>query len=135
MYEADRSVIVTLAQANDFALALDKDFSQHETLVRVVIDVFHVWWDPAVYKEIARAEGHIFGVHVCGWITPLPDVLKGRGMMGDGWIENRKLREAVDKAGYSGPIECEIFNQRLWDLPGDEVLELMKARFLTEVVG
>ena len=133
VYAADRSVIVTLAQANDFALELNKDFSQFETPVGVVIDVFHVWWDPAVYGEIARAAGHIFGFHVCDWITPLPDVLKGRGMMGDGWTEPRKLREAVDRAGYTGPIECEIFNQALWDMPGDEVLGLMKDRFLTEV--
>lgn len=135
MYAADRNVIVTLTQANDFALAVNERFTEYDKPVGVVIDVFHVWWDPAVYQEIARAAGHIFGFHVCDWITPVPDVLKARGMMGDGWIENRKLREAVDKAGYSGPIECEIFNQALWDMPGDKVLELMKTRFLTEVVG
>ena len=80
--------------------------------------------------EIKRAAGHIFGFHICDWITPLPDVLKGRGMMGDGWIEIRKLRLAVEAAGYVGPIECEIFNQAIWDMPGDEVLELMKKRYL-----
>ncbi|MCA9838404.1 MAG: sugar phosphate isomerase/epimerase [Trueperaceae bacterium] len=130
MYAADRNVIVTLGQANDFALRLNKEFSQYETPVGVVIDVFHVWWDPTVYDEIKRAEGHIFGFHVCDWITPLPDTLKGRGMMGDGWIEIRRLREAVEEAGYTGPIECEIFNQELWDRNGDEVLELMKERYL-----
>jgi sugar phosphate isomerase/epimerase len=130
MYAADRNVIVTLAQANDFAIRLNQQFPQFDTPVGVIIDVFHVWWDPAVDHEIKRANGHIFGFHVCDWITPLPDVLKGRGMMGDGWIELHKLREAVDAAGYSGPIECEIFNQSLWDSPGDEVLELMKKRFL-----
>ena len=135
MYAADRNVIVTLTQANDFAVQLNQDFSQFKTPVGVVIDVFHVWWDAAVYREIARAAGHIFGFHVCDWITPVPDVLKARGMMGDGWIELRKLQGAVDKEGYGGPIECEIFNQALWDRPGDEVLELMKARFLTEVVA
>ena len=135
MYCADRNVIVTLGQANDFATELNRQFPEYRTPVGVVIDVFHVWWDPAVYEEIARAEGHIFGFHVCDWITPVPDMLKARGMMGDGWIELRKLREAVDAAGYDGPIECEIFNQALWDRPGDEVLELMKRRFLAEVLG
>ena len=134
MYAADRNVIVTLGQANDFAIELNRQFSPHPTPVGVVIDVFHVWWDPAVYDEIARAEGHIFGFHICDWITPVPDILKARGMMGDGWIELRKLHRAVAAAGYDGPIECEIFNQTLWDRPGDEVLELMKARFLSEVV-
>ncbi len=130
MYAADRNVIVTLGQANDFALKLNKEFPQYGTPVGVVIDVFHVWWDPTVYDEIQRAKGHIFGFHVCDWITPLPDVLKGRGMMGDGWIEVRRLREAVEQAGYTGPIECEIFNQALWDTPGDDVLALMKERYL-----
>jgi sugar phosphate isomerase/epimerase len=128
MYAADRNVIVTLEQANDFVLKLNGQFSQRA--VGVVIDVFHVWWDPNIYQEIIRAKGHIFGFHVCDWITPLPDVLKARGMMGDGWIEIRKLREAVEAAGYAGPIECEIFNQVIWDQDGQQTLKTMKQRFL-----
>ncbi len=131
MYAADRNVVVTLKQANDFAISLNAASGGQS--VGVVIDVFHVWWDPDVYDEIERAAGHTFGFHVCDWITPLPDVLKGRGMMGDGWIQNARLREAVDAAGYRGPIECEIFNQTLWDTSGDEVLALMKRRYLEHV--
>jgi sugar phosphate isomerase/epimerase len=44
-----------------------------------------------------------------------------------------KVREAVDAAGYSGPIEVEIFNQDLWNASGDEVLDLMKERYLQYV--
>lgn len=130
IYAADRNVMVTLGQSNDFALQLNKDFSQFDTPVGVVIDVFHVWWDPSVYTEIKRASGHIFGFHVCDWITPLPDVLKARGMMGDGHIQIRRLREAVEAEGYSGPIECEIFNQEIWDTPGDTTLHNMKRSYL-----
>jgi len=130
IYAADRNVIVTLGQSNDFALQLNKDFSSYSTPVGVVIDVFHVWWDPTVYEEIKRARGHTFGFHVCEWITPLPDTLKARGMMGNGHIEIRRLREAVEAEGYDGPIECEIFNQEIWDSPGAEVVELMKERYL-----
>lgn len=133
MYCADRNVIVTLGQANDFALQLNAACPEYQTPVGVVIDAFHVWWDPQVFTEIQRAKGIIFGFHVCDWITPLPDVLKGRGMMGDGWIELRKLREAVDQAGYKAPIEVEIFNETIWEMPPDEVLELMKERYLKEV--
>ncbi len=131
MYAADRNVVVTLKQANDFALSLNA--AAGGQTVGVVIDVFHVWWDPDVYNEIRRASGHTFGFHVCDWITPVPDVLKARGMMGDGWIDIRQLREAVDTAGYRGPIECEIFNQALWDTPGDEVLKQIKTRYVSYV--
>jgi sugar phosphate isomerase/epimerase len=120
MFAGDRSVIVSLAQANTMAEKLD---------VGVAIDVYHVWWDPDVYVQIARAKGRIAGFHVNDWIVPLPDMLKGRGMMGDGMIEIRRLREAVDRAGYTGPIEVEIFNQKLYDLPGDDLIKLMVERF------
>ncbi|MEM6430420.1 MAG: sugar phosphate isomerase/epimerase family protein, partial [Deinococcota bacterium] len=43
MYAADRNVIVTLGQANDFAMKLNGDASQ--PAVGVIIDCFHVWWD------------------------------------------------------------------------------------------
>ncbi len=124
MFAGDRSVIVSLAQANTMAEKLG---------VGVVIDVYHVWWDPDVYAQIERARGRIFGFHVNDWIVPLPDMLKGRGMMGDGVIEIRRLREAVDRAGYSGPIEVEIFNQKLYDMPGDDLMKLMVERFAATV--
>jgi sugar phosphate isomerase/epimerase len=120
MFAGDRSVIVSLAHANDLAERLG---------VGVVIDVYHVWWDPDVFHQIERAGGRILGFHVNDWIVPLPDLLKGRGMMGDGKIEIRRLREAVDRAGYTGPIEVEIFNQKLYDMPGDDLMKLMVERF------
>ena len=86
-----------------------------------------------IYTEIARASGHIFGFHVNDWIVPVPDVLNGRGMMGEGVIEIRRLREAVTQAGYHGPVEIEIFNEELWRLPGRVLLRLAKDRFLEYV--
>jgi sugar phosphate isomerase/epimerase len=127
MFAADRSVIVSLSQAN----AIIESFKSPD--LGVVIDVYHVWWDPAVYTEIARGSGHIFGFHVNDWIVPVVDILNGRGMMGDGVIEIRRLREAVNRAGYTGPIEVEIFNQDLWQIPEDGLLRLVKDRFLAYV--
>lgn len=127
MYAGDRSVIVTLEQANDMVDRLGSP------QVGLAVDVFHVWWDPQLYTQIARAAGRILGFHVSDWLAPPPDVLLGRGMMGDGLIELRRLRLAVEKAGYTGPIEVEIFNQTIWDMPGDEVLALSKERFQSVV--
>ncbi len=124
MFSGDRSVINTLGQALDMIERLNAPE------VGVVIDVYHVWWDPSLYREIERARGRIFGFHVNDWLAPPPDTLMGRGMMGDGIIDLRAIRTAVQAAGYQGPIECEIFNREIWARPGDEVLELMKRRFL-----
>jgi sugar phosphate isomerase/epimerase len=127
MYAAERSVVNTLAQANTLAEAYEPDN------VGVVVDAFHVWWDPDLYPQIERAKGRILGFHVSDWIVPVPDLLMGRGMMGDGVIDLRKMRYAVEAAGYTGPIEVEIFNQKVWDMPGDEALALIKERYLKHV--
>lgn len=124
MYAADRSVVVSLKQAREIAARFPLGS------VGVVIDVFHVWQDPDLYQEIEKLQGRILGFHVSDWPVPLPGILMGRAMMGDGVIELSRIRSAVDKAGYAGPIEVEIFNQKIWDQPGDQVLELMKRRFV-----
>lgn len=127
MYAAERSVIVTLAEANRLVRRFDHNY------VGVVIDAYHVWWDPDIYTRIAEASGRILGFHVSDWLVPTPDLLMGRGMMGDGVIELRRLRYAVEAAGYTGPIEVEIFNQALWDMPGDDALQLIRRRYLDYV--
>jgi sugar phosphate isomerase/epimerase len=123
VYTAERSVIVSLAQANRIAALFPPE------LVGVIVDAYHVWWDPCLYDEIAVASGRILGFHVSDWLVPSPDPLMSRGMMGDGVIELHRMRLAVEKAGYRGPIEVEIFNRAIWEMPLDDVLPLAKARF------
>ena len=123
MFAADRSVLVTIEQA----LAMAQHYDAKE--VGVILDTFHIWWDPRVEDQIARCAGRIFGFHVSDWLVPLPDVLLGRGMMGDGVIDNRRLRQLVEQAGYDGPIEVEIFNRALWDTEPDTVLAQVIERF------
>lgn len=107
MYAAERSVISSLGQANDMA---EKIASDH---VGVIVDVYHVWWDPYLYREIERAKGNILGYHVSDWTVPTTDLLMSRGMMGDGVIELKKIRQAVEASGYTeGPIEVEIFTKK-----------------------
>ena len=128
MFAGDRSVVVTLAQATDLATPFPPD------RVGVVVDAYHVWWDPELKAEIRRAGGRIAGYHVSDWLVPAPDMLMGRGMMGDGVIQLRELRAEIEAAGYQGPIEVEIFNRELWDAPDpDAALELVRARFAETV--
>jgi sugar phosphate isomerase/epimerase len=126
MYCADRSVISTLGQANDLA---ERFPAAH---VGVVVDAYHVWWDPRVEAEIARAGARILGFHVCDWVLPLPaGALTGRGLPGDGCADLALLHRAVRAAGYAGPIEVEVLNDAVWATPGDEVL----ARLVVEIDG
>jgi sugar phosphate isomerase/epimerase len=127
VYVGDRSVIVTLGQANSIAELFPQE------LVGVVVDAYHVWWDPEVYDQIRRAGSRLLGFHVSDWLVPSPDPLMGRGVMGDGVIQLRRMREVVDAIGYRGPIEVEIFNQTVWDMPLDEMLPLIRQRFLEHV--
>jgi sugar phosphate isomerase/epimerase len=127
MMIAERSAIVTLGEALDLALRFDADE------VGVVIDVYHVWWDPALEREIARAAGRTLGFHVSDWLVPTADLLQGRGMMGDGIIDVPRIRHLVDANGYEGPIEVEVINRDLWRLPGDELVALTRERFAAHV--
>src|SRR5690606_12164608 len=63
MFAADRSVVVTLGQANDIVERLRSPW------VGVVVDVYHVWWDPRVEDEVRRAGDSVLGFHVNDWIV------------------------------------------------------------------
>jgi len=130
MFCADRCVVATLGQALDIAERFPPK------AVGVVVDTYHIWWDDRVWAQIARAgrTGRIAAFQVSDWITPLPaGVLLGRGLPGEGCVELRRFREAVDAAGYAGPIEVEVFHADVWARPGADVLAASIAGYLTHV--
>ncbi len=125
MYAADRACINTLKQANDLCDALGQG-------VGVAVDVYHVWWDPDLAHEIARAGAarRILAFHVCDWLVPTTDLLLDRGMMGDGVIDLRRIRGWVEAAGYDGCCEVEIFSkENWWKRPGEEVIATCIERY------
>lgn len=125
-YAADRSLLNTLAQAVDWCEALDPD---GRAGFGIAVDAYHVWWDPALEASIARAGRRIRALHVCDWLRTTRDPLLDRGMMGDGVIDLRRLRAAVEATGYAGPLEVEIFSaQDWWRRDPDEVLATCRAR-------
>ncbi|WP_219414660.1 sugar phosphate isomerase/epimerase family protein [Pseudonocardia nigra] len=128
MYCADRAVLSTLRQALDIAERFPVD------AVGVVVDAYHVWWDPEVHDQIARAGERIASFQVCDWILPLAeDALLSRGMMGDGHVDFRALGRSVAAAGYDGDVEVEIFNADIWAADGDDVLATMVQRYREHV--
>lgn len=131
MFAADRAVISTLGQALSMA-------SPHPVeAVGVVVDTFHVWWDPELYNKIRQAgkEGRISSYQVCDWLVPMEaDPLLSRGMMGDGVIDFDTIGTWVRAAGYQGDVEVEIFNEKVWSTDGHQVIEDMKQRYLDLVL-
>ena len=123
MTAADRSVLSTTAQA----LALAERLGDG---VGLALDVYHIWWDPAVAAAITAAAGRIAAFHLCDWLVPTRDLVFDRGMMGDGVIDIPLLRQRVEATGYAGMIEIEIMSDRdWWTRDGDEVLRTIKARY------
>lgn len=110
MYADTRSAINTLTQANDMAAEINSPY------VGVAVDVYHLWWDPFLEREIKRCgeNNHLFAFHICDWNMPTTDLLLDRGLMGDGCIPVNKIRSWVEATGFDGFYEVEIFSNKYW---------------------
>ena len=131
MQAAERACINSLEHALDLCDEIDPNQSG---ALGVAVDAYHVWWDPKLQAQIARAgntngKNRLLAWHVCDWLTPTLDLLNDRGMMGDGVINLRKIRGWMEAAGYAGFNEVEIFSSRnWWQRAGIEVLDTCIAR-------
>jgi sugar phosphate isomerase/epimerase len=132
MQAADRACINTLEHALDIC----DEFDAGKTgMLGVALDIYHVWWDPKLQQQIARAgRERLLAYHVCDWLTPTRDLLSDRGMMGDGVVELKKIRGWVEDAGFAGFSEVEIFsNLDWWQRHGAETLDVCIERHSSAV--
>jgi sugar phosphate isomerase/epimerase len=130
-YAADRACVNTTQQALDICDRLDPG---RTGALGVALDVYHIWWDPDVLPQIRRAgNDRLLAFHVCDWLVPTRDILNDRGMMGDGVIDIKSLRAAVEAEGFAGYSEIEIFSESWWTRPMDEVLQTCIDRHRTVV--
>ena len=120
LYAADRSAVNTMAQANDICDQLDNPQG-----LGIALDVYHVWWDPRLAEEIIRTAKHnrLFAYHVCDWKTEQSDMLNDRGLMGEGVIDLRGIRQQVEDTGFNGFTEVEIFSTRYWAMDQSQYLQ------------
>jgi sugar phosphate isomerase/epimerase len=123
MQAAERACVNTLEQALDVCDALGEG-------IGVAVDVYHVWWDPKLEAQIARAgQRRLVAYHICDWLVPTRDLLNDRGMMGDGVVDLPRVRAMMERAGYDGAHEVEIFSKLdWWQRDPDEVLAICKDR-------
>ncbi|MEN3350676.1 MAG: hypothetical protein V7632_4311 [Bradyrhizobium sp.] len=130
-YAADRACVNTTKHALDICDALDPIRSG---AIGVALDVYHIWWDPELMGQIARAgKDRLLAFHVCDWLVPTKDILNDRGMMGDGVIDIKSVRSAVEAQGFAGYSEIEIFSNDWWGQPIDAVLTTCIERHRTVV--
>ena len=127
MYADSRSAVNTLRQANDIVERLD------DLWLGVTVDVYHLWWDPDLEREIARAGKRIFSFHVSDWRTPTRDLLNDRGLMGEGCIDIREIRLWVEATGFDGFREVEIFSNEFWGQDQADFVERIKTAYVRHV--
>ena len=142
IYAADRACVNTLEHALDLCDALDPQGQgalgvegSESAALGIAVDVYHVWWDPKLQAQIARAGAkRLLAFHVCDWRLPTRDLLNDRAMMGDGVIDIPRIRGWMEDSGYAGFSEVEIFSALdWWQRPGEEVLDTCIARHRSAV--
>lgn len=128
LFCSDRCVVSSLREALELAEHWPED------QVGVVVDTYHLWWDAGIGDDIVRAGNRIVSYQVSDWTVPLPaDALLGRAHVGDGVIDFPTITGFVEKAGYQGFVEVEIFNEQIWSAPAQETADLVRSRFAKHV--
>ncbi len=118
MYADARSAVNTLGQARAICAEIRSPW------LGVAVDVYHTWWDEHLEEQIQAGgrEGSLFAFHLCDWLTPTTDLLEDRGLMGEGCIPIRRIRGWMQRAGFTGFHEVEIFSRRRWASDQDRYL-------------
>jgi sugar phosphate isomerase/epimerase len=104
----------------------------------IQFDTWHLWNTPDVLDEIAEHAHRFVGVHVNDWREPTRG-WADRVLPGDGAADVPSLLGALDRAGWNGYYDLEIFSDNgafgtayddsLWDVPADELARRARERF------
>lgn len=126
MYADTRSAINTIRQANDLAEEIGSPF------LGVAVDIYHLWWDPLLKKEIERCgkNSRLFAFHISDWKSPTMDILNDRGLMGEGCIQIKQIRGWVEDTGFTGYNEVEIFSNIYWASEQADFLRKIKKAYI-----
>jgi sugar phosphate isomerase/epimerase len=86
----------------------------------LMFDTWHLWNDDELMEAIERHVGRIAGVHVADWREPTRNT-NDRVFPGDGTAPLPAILGALDRAGYEGYYDVEIFSDTgldgsLWTL-------------------
>lgn len=112
----------TIVSTLEDAVALAAETGRDD--VGFVFDTWHLWNDEGAPAALEREIGRIAAVHVADWRDPTRNT-NDRVFPGDGIAPLGDLLHRLDRAGYDGPYEVEIFSDpdlpdSLWALPPAE---------------
>jgi sugar phosphate isomerase/epimerase len=106
--------------------------------VGLLFDTWHLW-DSELEADLDAHAHRIVGVHVCDVRDPTRS-FADRLLPGDGVAEIPRILGLVDRAGWDGFYELEIFSDNgafghahpdsLWDVPADELARRGREAFL-----
>ncbi len=123
MHAAERGCINTLAQAHALC-------ERTGPAARVVLDVFHTWWDPDLARYLAPPYlERTACVQLCDWRLPTRHPVTDRAMPREGVANVDHIVGQLEANGWRGAYEIEIFSTDWWGRPPEDVLDTCIRRF------
>jgi sugar phosphate isomerase/epimerase len=105
----------------------------------IQFDIWHLWNTPDLLDDIERFAGLFAGVHVNDWRAPTRG-WADRVLPGDGVADVPTILGALDRAGWEGYFDLEIFSDNgsfgsaypdsLWDVDPAELVRRSKESFI-----
>jgi len=127
------SIVNTLTEA---AVLIDEVGSP---AIGIQFDTWHLWNTPDLLDEIETHADRFVGVHVNDWRRPTRG-WADRVLPGDGVIDLAAILAALDRAGWDGFYDLEVFSDNgafgtayddsLWDLQPTELASRARESFM-----
>jgi sugar phosphate isomerase/epimerase len=104
----------------------------------IQFDTWHLWNTPTLLEDIELHAERFVGVHVADWREPTR-TWADRVLPGDGVADLPAILGALDRAGWDGYYDLEIFSDNgafgnawpdsLWEIPADELARRGREAF------
>jgi sugar phosphate isomerase/epimerase len=120
------TMITTLSKAVELLEEADRP------ALGLQFDSWHLWNTPDLFEEIERYADRFVGVHIADWREPRG--WADRVLPGDGTADLPAILGALERAGWDGYYDLEIFSDQalpdsLWDVPPDQLVRAGRESF------